>query len=73
MPVTPNILLQASATARKQAATANAPALTDESGHKASSFAQVYANQARNKPSAVVDGSVKPVRDKAPDSAGKKT
>ncbi|WP_237882989.1 flagellar hook-length control protein FliK [Pseudomonas sp. PGPR40] len=72
MPVTPNSLLQASATARTQAAAANAPALTDESGDKASSFAQVYANQARNKPSAVVDGSVKPARDKAPDSAGKK-
>ena len=72
MPVNPNILLQASATARTQAAAANAPALTDESGDKASSFAQVYANQARNKPSVVVDGSVKPARDKAPDSAGKK-
>lgn len=72
MPVTPNILLQAAATAKAQAATANTPALTAEPGDKASSFAQVYANQAQNKPSAVADGSAKPARDKAPDSAGKK-
>lgn len=72
MPVTPNILLQAAATAKAQAASANAPALTAEPGDKASSFAQVYANQAQNKPSAVVDGSAKPARDTAPDSAGKK-
>ncbi|URM27557.1 flagellar hook-length control protein FliK [Pseudomonas frederiksbergensis] len=72
MPVTPNILLQAAATAKAQAATANTPALTAEPGDKPSSFAQVYANQAQNKPSAVADGSAKPARDKAPDSAGKK-
>ena len=72
MPVTPNILLQAAAQAKTQAASANPPALAAEPGDKASSFAQVYANQARNKPFAVADGSVKPVRDKAPDSAGKK-
>lgn len=72
MPVTPNILLQAAATAKAQAATANTPVLTAEPGDKASSFAQVYANQAQNKPSAVADGSAKPARDKAPDSAGKK-
>lgn len=72
MPVTPNILLQAATTAKAQVATANAPALTAEPGDKTSSFAQVYANQAQNKPSAVADGSAKPVRDKALDSAGKK-
>ncbi|WP_460147279.1 flagellar hook-length control protein FliK [Pseudomonas sp. S2_A02] len=72
MPVTPNILLQAAATAKTQAATANAPALTAEPGDKASSFAQVYANQAQNKPSAVADGSAKPARDKVSDSVGKK-
>lgn len=72
MPVTPNIFLQAATTAKAQAASANAPALTAEPGDKTSSFAQVYANQAQSKPSAVADGSAKPARDKAPDSAGKK-
>ena len=72
MPVTPNMLLQAAAQAKTQAASANTPALAAEPGDKASSFAQVYANQARNKPSAVGDGSAKPIRDKAPDSPDKK-
>lgn len=72
MPVTPNMLLQAAAQAKTQAASANTPALAAEPGDKASSFAQVYANQARNKPSAVGDGSASPVRDKAPDSSDKK-
>lgn len=72
MPVTPNMLLQAAAQAKTQAASANTPAQAAEPGDKASSFAHVYANQARNKPSAVDDGSAKPVRDKAPDSPGKK-
>lgn len=72
MPVTPNILLQAATTAKAQAASANAPALTAEPGDKASSFAQVYANQAQNKPSAMADGSAKPARDKVSDSVGKK-
>ncbi|MBD9589975.1 flagellar hook-length control protein FliK [Pseudomonas sp. PDM03] len=73
MPVTPNILLQAAAQAKTQAASANPPALSAEPGDKASSFAQVYANQAQNKPSAATDGSPKPVRDKAPDSPDKKS
>ncbi|MHC8371028.1 flagellar hook-length control protein FliK [Pseudomonas sp. MDT1-85] len=72
MPVTPNTLLQAATTAKAQAASANTPALTAEPGDKASSFAQVYANQAQNKSSALADGSAKPARDKVPDSAGKK-
>ncbi|KJZ65195.1 flagellar hook-length control protein FliK [Pseudomonas fluorescens] len=72
MPVTPNMLLQAAAQAKTQAASANTPALAAEPGDKASSFAQVYANQARNKPSAVGDGSAKPIRDKTPDSPDKK-
>ncbi len=72
MPVTPNILLQAATTAKAQAASANAPGLTAEPGDKASSFAQVYANQAQNKPSALADGSAKPARDKVSDSVGKK-
>ncbi|WP_223487756.1 flagellar hook-length control protein FliK [Pseudomonas sp. A-RE-19] len=72
MPVTPNTLLQAAATAKTQAASANTPALTAEPGDKASSFAQVYASQAQNKPAAVADASTKPARDKAPDTGGKK-
>jgi flagellar hook-length control protein FliK len=72
MPVTPNMLLQAAAQAKTQAASANTPALAAEPGDKASSFAQVYANQARDKPSAVGDGSARPIRDKAPDSPDKK-
>jgi flagellar hook-length control protein FliK len=66
------MLLQAAAQAKTQATSANTPALAAEPGDKASSFAQVYANQARNKPSAVGDGSASPVRDKAPDSPDKK-
>ncbi|MEZ1315737.1 flagellar hook-length control protein FliK [Pseudomonas fluorescens] len=76
MPVTPNILLQATAQAKTQAASANSSALTAEPGDKASSFAQVYANQSQNKPFVMADGPVKPARDKAPektpDNAGKK-
>jgi flagellar hook-length control protein FliK len=72
MPVTPNILLQVATTAKAQAASANAPVLTAEPGDKASSFAQVYANQAQTKPSVMADGSAKPARDKVSDSVGKK-
>lgn len=71
MPVTPNSLLQAAAQAKTQAA-ANSTAPTAESGDKASSFAQVYARQAENKPVAVAGGSAKPAREKTPDNAGKK-
>jgi flagellar hook-length control protein FliK len=66
------MLLQAAAQTKTQAASANTPALAAEPGDKASSFAQVYANQARNKPSAVGDGSARPIHDKAPDSPDKK-
>ncbi|KDD69505.1 flagellar hook-length control protein [Pseudomonas mandelii PD30] len=66
------MLLQAAAQAKTQAASANTPAPAAEPGDKASSFAQVYANQARNKPSAQGDGSAKPIRDKTPDSPDKK-
>ncbi|POF41862.1 flagellar hook-length control protein FliK [Pseudomonas laurylsulfativorans] len=72
MPVTPDILLQASRQAKTQAASANPPALTAEPGGKAASFAHVYANQAQNKPDAVADASFKPGRDKSSDAAGKK-
>ncbi|WP_322614348.1 flagellar hook-length control protein FliK [Pseudomonas sp. BIC9C] len=72
MPVTPNILLQASRQARTQADSANPPALTAEPGDKAASFAQVYANQAQDKPNAVVDTSSGTSRDKTCEVAGKK-
>ncbi|POA80458.1 flagellar hook-length control protein FliK [Pseudomonas sp. DP16D-R1] len=71
MPVTPNSLLQAAAQAKTQAA-ANSTAPTAEPGDKASSFAQVYAKQAENKPVATADGPAKPARETAPDNAGKK-
>ena len=71
MPVTPNSLLQAAAQAKTQAA-ANSTAPTAEPGDKASSFAQVYARQAENKPAAAADGPAKPARETTPDKAGKK-
>ncbi|MDR6609683.1 flagellar hook-length control protein FliK [Pseudomonas synxantha] len=71
MPVTPNILLQASRQAKAQAASANPPALAAEPGDKAASFAHVYASQAQNKPVALADASGKPGRDKTADVAGK--
>ena len=76
MPVTPNILLQATAQAKTQAASANSSALTAETGDKASSFAQVYAHQSQNKSFAAADTPAKPLRDKVPektaDTASKK-
>ena len=72
MPVTPNILLQSAAQAKAKAASAPAPAQAAEPGDKASSFAHVYANQARSTPSAGNDGPVKPMRDKAAEGPGKK-
>jgi len=64
MPVTPNILLQASRQAKTQAASANPPAVAAEPGDKATSFARVYANQAQNKSNALADAPLKPERDK---------
>jgi flagellar hook-length control protein FliK len=72
MPVTPNILLQASRQAQTQAASANPSAPAAEPGDKAASFARVYASQAQNKPDAVADASVKPGRDKTSDVAARK-
>jgi flagellar hook-length control protein FliK len=72
MPVTPNLLLQAAAQAKTQAASANSTALSAEPGDKASSFAQVYARQAQNKPVATDDAPTRSTRDKAADSTGKK-
>ncbi|MCP1420397.1 flagellar hook-length control protein FliK [Pseudomonas laurylsulfativorans] len=72
MPVTPDILLQASRQARTQAASANPPAPAAEPGDKAASFAHVYANQAQNKPDTLADVPLKPGRDKASEVAAKK-
>ncbi|WP_433736628.1 flagellar hook-length control protein FliK [Pseudomonas putida] len=71
MPVTPNTLLQAAAQAKAQAASAKSTALTAEPGDKAASFSQVYAKQAQSKPAETTDSSVKPLRDKTQDDAGK--
>ncbi|MGE8338597.1 flagellar hook-length control protein FliK [Pseudomonas laurylsulfatiphila] len=72
MPVTPNILLQASSQAKTQAASANPPAVAAEPGDKAASFAHVYANQAQNKPAATADAPIKPDRDKTSAVGAKK-
>ncbi len=72
MPVTPHTLLQAVATAKTQAASANTPAPASEPGGKASSFADVYAHQAQSKPSVVADKPAKPVADSGPKGSGKK-
>ncbi|VVP57169.1 flagellar hook-length control protein FliK [Pseudomonas fluorescens] len=71
MPVTPDILLQASRQAKTQAGSANPPAQTAKPGGKAASFAHVYASQAQSKPNALADTSVKPGRDKTSDVAGR--
>ena len=72
MPVTPDILLQASRQAKTQAGSANPPAQTSEPGGNAASFADVYADQAQGKPTALADASLKPGRDKTSDVAGTK-
>ena len=72
MPVTPNILHQASRQAKTQAACANPPAVAAEPGDKAASFARVYANQAQSKPNALADASFKPDRDKTSGVGAKK-
>jgi len=71
MPVTPNTLLQATAQAKPQAAV-NSPAAAPEPGDRASSFAQVFAQQAPVKSSSAPEPSMKPVRDKTPDNSVKK-
>ncbi len=45
MPATPNVLLQSAAQAKAQAAAAKAPVMAADTGDKASSFAQVFADQ----------------------------
>jgi len=71
MPVTPNTLLQATAQAKPQAAV-NPPAAAPDLGNRASSFAQVFAQQAPVKSSSAPEPAMKPVRDKTPDSSVKK-
>lgn len=71
MPVTPHSLLQAAATAKTQVASANTPALAAEPGGKASSFADVYADQARNKPYVVADKAAKPATENVSKTHGK--
>jgi len=72
MPATPNILIQTAAQAKAQAASAKPSVVAAGPGDKASSFAQVFADQGQNKPSVTVDNSVKPARDKVADNSGKK-
>ncbi|MHC8325630.1 flagellar hook-length control protein FliK [Pseudomonas sp. LB1P83] len=71
MPVTPNSLLQAAPTAKTQVAPANTPAPAAEPGDKAPSFADVYADQAQNKPSVVADKSTRPATNNAAQGSGK--
>ncbi|WP_339453656.1 flagellar hook-length control protein FliK [Pseudomonas sp. EA_5y_Pfl2_R50] len=72
MPATPNILLQSAAQAKAQAASAKTSAVAADAGNKASSFAQVFADQGTKKTVANADSPVKPARDKAGDDSGKK-
>ncbi|WP_085703345.1 flagellar hook-length control protein FliK [Pseudomonas sp. B15(2017)] len=72
MPASPNILLQTAAQAKAQAASAKSSAVAAEPGDKASSFAQVFADQGPNKPSVSIDNPAKPARDKVADNSGKK-
>ncbi len=72
MPATPNILIQTAAQAKAQAASAKPSVVAAGPGDKASSFAQVFADQGQNKPSVATDNSVKPARDKDTGSVSKK-
>jgi len=65
MPVTPNSLLQASPAAKTLAVSVNTSAVAAEPGDKASSFAQVYANQGQDKPAADANKSTTPATDTA--------
>ncbi|MFJ2282637.1 flagellar hook-length control protein FliK [Pseudomonas sp. NPDC087803] len=72
MPATPNVLLQSAAQAKAQAAAAKAPVMAADTGDKASSFAQVFADQGPKKTLASTDSSLKSARDKVVDSSDKK-
>lgn len=71
MPATPNVLLQSAAQAKAQAAAAKAPVMAADTGDKASSFAQVFADQGPKKILASTDNSLKPARDKVADNSNK--
>mgnify|MGYP001570494535 CR=1 FL=1 len=72
MPATPNVLLQSAAQAKAQAAAAKAPVMAADTGDKASSFAQVFADQGPKKNLPGTDSSLKPARDKVADNSDKK-
>ncbi|PTT25694.1 flagellar hook-length control protein FliK [Pseudomonas sp. HMWF021] len=72
MPATPNVLLQSAAQAKAQAAAAKTPVMAADTGDKASSFAQVFADQGPKKSLASADSSLKPSRDKVADNSDKK-
>jgi len=72
MPVTPNVLLQAANQAKTQAATANSPSVPAEPGDKASSFAQVFADQAQSKAPDKKDVAAKPAQANGNDVPAKK-
>ncbi|POA19164.1 flagellar hook-length control protein FliK [Pseudomonas sp. FW300-N1A1] len=65
MPLSPHMLLQASAKAKPQSGPANAPAAPVAPGDKAASFAGVFAGQASGKSPVIVDAVAKAPRDKA--------
>ena len=71
MPATPNVLLQSAAQAKAQAAAAKAPVMAADTGDKASSFAQVFADQVPKKTLVSTDNSLKPARDKVADNSNK--
>ncbi|CAI8785679.1 flagellar hook-length control protein FliK [Pseudomonas serboccidentalis] len=72
MPATPNVLLQSAAQAKAQAAAAKTSAVAADAGDKASSFAQVFADQGPKKTLASTDTATKPAGDKVADSSDKK-
>ncbi|QAX84058.1 flagellar hook-length control protein FliK [Pseudomonas sp. DTU12.3] len=72
MPATPNILLQNAAQAKAQAASAKTSAVAADAGDKASSFAQVFADQGPKKTAVSADSPVKSPRDKVADDSARK-
>ncbi len=72
MPATPNILLQNAAQAKAQAASAKTSAVAADAGDKASSFAQVFADQGPKKTAVSAESPVKSPRDKVADDSATK-
>ncbi|MFJ2489420.1 flagellar hook-length control protein FliK [Pseudomonas sp. NPDC087639] len=72
MPATPNILLQTAAQAKAQAASTKTSAMAADAGDKASSFAQVFADQGPGKSAVTADSPLKSARDKVADNSAKK-